>query len=202
MYWFFKILFDYIFAIILLFFLSPIFLICSIILFIDLKESIFFLQKRQGYKGKVFRIIKFKTMNNNLDENGNLRSDSERLTTIGSFIRKYSIDELPSLFNILLGQMSFVGPRPILAEYDKLYNIEQRKRFNVKPGITGWAQVNGRNAISWEEKFDLDIWYVNNRGFILDFKIILRTILKIFINDDVNSSMNNTMSKFKGNENN
>jgi lipopolysaccharide/colanic/teichoic acid biosynthesis glycosyltransferase len=141
-------------------------------------------------------------MNNNLDENGNLRSDSERLTTIGSFIRKYSIDELPSLFNILLGQMSFVGPRPILAEYDKLYNIEQRKRFNVKPGITGWAQVNGRNAISWEEKFDLDIWYVNNRGFILDFKIILRTILKIFINDDVNSSMNNTMSKFKGNENN
>ena len=202
MYWFSKILFDYLFAIILLFFLSPIFVICSIIFFIDLKENIFFLQKRQGYKGKVFRIIKFKTMNNSLDKNGNLKSDSERLTTTGAFARKYSIDELPGLFNILLGQMSFVGPRPILAEYDKLYNAEQRKRFLVKPGITGWAQVNGRNAISWEEKFKLDIWYIKNRSFIVDFKILLRTIFKVFDNKDINSNENDTMSKFEGNENN
>jgi lipopolysaccharide/colanic/teichoic acid biosynthesis glycosyltransferase len=141
-------------------------------------------------------------MNNSLDKNGNLKSDSERLTTIGAFARKYSIDELPALFNILLGQMSFVGPRPILAEYDKLYNAEQRKRFLVKPGITGWAQVNGRNAISWEEKFKLDIWYIKNRSFIVDFKILLKTIFKVFNNKDVNSSKNDTMSKFEGNENN
>ena len=200
MYWFSKILFDYLFATILLFFLSPIFVICSIIFFIDLKENIFFLQKRQGYKGKVFRIIKFKTMNNSLDKNGNLKSDIERLTTTGAFARKYSIDELPGLFNILLGQMSFVGPRPILAEYDKSYSAEQRKRFLVKPGITGWAQVNGRNAISWEEKFKLDIWYIENRSFILDFKILLRTIFKVFDNKDINSNENDTMSKFEGNE--
>lgn len=198
MYWFSKILFDYILAIILLFLLSPIFVICSIILFIDLKENIFFLQKRQGYKGKVFRIIKFKTMNNSLDKNGNLKPDSERLTKIGAFARKYSIDELPGLFNILLGQMSFVGPRPILAEYDKFYNKEQKKRFNVKPGITGWAQINGRNSISWDQKFKLDIWYVNNRSFSLDIFIILKTLFKVFNNKDVNSSNDITMDKFRG----
>ena len=198
MYWFSKILFDYILAIILLFLLSPIFVICSIILFIDLKENIFFLQKRQGYKVKVLIIIKFKTMNNSLDKNGNLKPDSERLTKIGAFARKYSIDELPGLFNILLGQMSFVGPRPILAEYDKFYNKEQKKRFNVKPGITGWAQINGRNSISWDQKFKLDIWYVNNRSFSLDIFIILKTLFKVFNNKDVNSSNDITMDKFRG----
>ena len=198
MYWFSKILFDYLFAIILLFFLSPIFVICSIIFFIDLKENIFFLQKRQGYKGKVFRIIKFKTMNNSLDKNGNLKSDRERLTITGAFARKYSIDELPSLFNILLGQMSFVGPRPILAEYDKLYSAEQRKRFLVKPGITGWAQVNGRNELSWEEKFKLDIWYIENRSFFLDLKILILTIPKVLSREGIAEEDSATMTIFKG----
>ncbi len=197
-----KTLFDYILAIILLFIFSPLALFISIFLFIDLKENIFFLQDRQGFKGKVFKIIKFKTMNNDIDESNNLKSDKERTTRFGKILRKYSLDELPSLINILLGQMSFVGPRPILAEYDKLYSVEQRKRFLVKPGITGWAQVNGRNTISWEEKFQFDIWYINNRSFIVDFKILLKTIFKVFNNKDVNSNKNNTMSKFEGNEDN
>jgi len=193
-----KIIFDYIFSLILLIILSPLFLFISIILIIKFRGNIFFFQERQGYKGKIFNIIKFKTMNDATDRAGNLKSDKERITKIGKLLRKYSIDELPTLVNILLGQMSFVGPRPILAEYDKLYTQDQRKRFLVKPGITGWAQVNGRNKISWEEKFNLDIWYIKNKGFLLDLKIIIMTIVKIFYNDDVSFDNETTMNKFKG----
>ena len=198
MYLLLKIIFDYIFSLILLIILSPLFLFISIILIIKFRGNIFFFQERQGYKGKIFNIIKFKTMNDATDRAGNLKSDKERITKIGKLLRKYSIDELPTLVNILLGQMSFVGPRPILAEYDKLYTQDQRKRFLVKPGITGWAQVNGRNKISWEEKFNLDIWYIKNKGFLLDLKIIIMTIVKIFYNDDVSFDNETTMNKFKG----
>jgi len=193
-----KIIFDYIFSLILLIILSPLFLFISIILIIEFGRNIFFFQERQGYKGKIFNIIKFKTMDDATDRAGNLKSDKERITKIGKLLRKYSIDELPTLVNILLGQMSFVGPRPILAEYDKFYTQDQRKRFLVKPGITGWAQVNGRNKISWEEKFNLDIWYIKNKGFLLDLKIIIMTIVKIFYNDDVSFDNETTMNKFKG----
>tara|TARA_Y100000590_G_scaffold233532_1_gene263075 strand:- start:429 stop:1040 length:612 start_codon:yes stop_codon:yes gene_type:complete len=195
-----KIIFDYIFSLILLIILIPLFLFISIILIIEFGRNIFFFQERQGYKGKIFNIIKFKTMNDATDQAGNLKSDKERITKIGKLLRKYSIDELPTLFNILLGQMSFVGPRPVLAEYDKFYTQDQRKRFLVKPGITGWAQVNGRNKISWEEKFNLDIWYIRNRGFLLDLKIIFMTIMKIFRNKDVDFDESVVDIKFQGSD--
>ena len=200
MYLLLKIIFDYIFSLILLIILSPLFLFISIILIIKFRGNIFFFQERQGYKGKIFNIIKFKTMNDATDRAGNLKSDKERITKIGKLLRKYSIDELPTLVNILLGQMSFVGPRPILAEYDKLYTQDQRKRFLVKPGITGWAQVNGRNKISWEEKFNLDIWYIRNRGFLLDLKIIFMTIMKVFGNKDVDFDESVVDIKFQGSD--
>ena len=198
-----KILFDFFSALALCIIFAPLIFIISIVIFFDIGKPIFFTQERTGKNGKAFWIIKFRTMNNNFDSNGKLSSDKSRISNSGKYLRKLSIDELPTLINILKGDMSFVGPRPILHEYytNNLYDNHQKQRFNVRTGITGWAQVNGRNKLSWEEKFDLDIWYVKNKSFYLDIKIILKTIIKILDNTDVNSSNNDTMKKFKGSNN-
>ena len=164
-------------------------------------SPILFRQKRPGYKEKIFGIYKFRTMTNEKDEFGNLLPDDKRLVGIGKFIRSTSLDELPQLFNVLKGEMSFVGPRPLLEEYLPLYNQKQKRRHDVKPGITGWAQVNGRNAISWEQKFDYDVWYVDNQSFLLDIKILWLTFLKVVKRSDISSSTSSTMEKFTGNKN-
>ena len=177
---------------------SPIFLLCVIFLFVSNRGKVFFIQERVGKNERIFRIIKFKTMNDSKDREGNLLSDDERLTVVGSFIRKLSLDELPQIINVLKGEMSLVGPRPLLIEYLPLYNAEQRKRHWVKPGITGWAQINGRNSISWAEKFKLDIWYVNNLSFGLDIKILCLTIFKVFSSVGISPVTSVTMEKFTG----
>ncbi len=156
--------------------------------------------KRPGKNGKLFKIIKFKTMNDKKDEQGNLLSDEERLTKIGTFVRKTSLDEIPQLLNVIKGDMSLIGPRPLLPQYLPLYNDEQRKRHNVRPGITGWAQINGRNAISWQQKFDYDVWYVENVSFILDVKILLLTVKKVFVSEGISQEGQATMEEFKGNK--
>ncbi len=163
------------------------------------KGSPFFFQIRPGLHGKLFKIVKFKTMSDEVDEQGVLLPDAERLTTIGLFIRKTSLDELPQLLNVVKGEMSLIGPRPLLPEYLPLYSEEQQKRHNVKPGITGWAQVNGRNAIGWKEKFAFDVWYVNNVCFQLDLKIVFLTIKKVLVKEGISSDSSVTMEKFKGN---
>ena len=178
--------------------ISPLLLFISIIILLSQGRPIFFKQIRPGYKGTPFSFYKFRTMSNEKNYSGLLLSDNERMTKIGSFLRKTSLDELPSIFNILKGDMNFVGPRPLLTEYLKLYNEEQKKRHDVKPGITGWAQINGRNSITWEQKFDYDIWYVENQSFLLDLKILFLTIFKVLKLDDINQSENITMEKFKG----
>jgi lipopolysaccharide/colanic/teichoic acid biosynthesis glycosyltransferase len=161
-------------------------------------NEIFFFQYRCGKDNKIFRLIKFKTMNSSRDSLGNLLPDSDRITPIGRFIRRTSIDELPQLFNVLKGDMSLVGPRPLLVEYLPLYNENQRRRHEVKPGITGWAQVNGRNSISWREKFKMDVWYIDNCSFCLDIKILWLTIQKIFKREDINQVGKETVEKFNG----
>ncbi len=176
----------------------PIILIVYFVLFWQNRGACFFIQKRPGKNGEVFKIVKFKTMNDKRDTEGNLLPDSERLTPIGKFIRKTSLDELPQLINVLKGDMSLVGPRPLLVEYLPLYNAEQRRRHEVKPGITGWAQVNGRNTISWEDKFKLDIWYVNHISFWLDMKILWLTIVKVFAREGISQQGQATMEEFKG----
>ncbi len=158
-----------------------------------------FIQKRPGYNERIFNVIKFKTMNDDRDEHGNLLPDERRLTTIGNLIRKTSMDELPQLVNVLKGDMSFVGPRPLLVEYLPLYSTAQRKRHSVKPGITGWAQVNGRNAILWQKRFEYDIWYVDHISFMLDMKILTMTILKVFKAEGISGEGSVTMKKFSGN---
>jgi undecaprenyl phosphate N,N'-diacetylbacillosamine 1-phosphate transferase len=178
---------------------SPIFIVTIISLWISNKGKPFFLQNRPGKHGKIFKIIKFKTMSDKRSTEGQLLSDSERLTTIGVFIRKTSIDEMPQLLNVIIGNMSLIGPRPLLPEYLPLYSKSQLKRHNVKPGITGWAQVNGRNAISWEQKFAFDVWYVDNISFLIDLKILCLTVKKILIKEGITSSTSVTMEKFKGN---
>ena len=160
----------------------------------------FFFQRRPGETGKIFKIIKFKTMNGSTDALGNLLPDSQRLTKVGSLVRKSSLDEIPQLLNVLKGDMSLVGPRPLLIEYLPLYNDNQKRRHEVKPGITGWAQVNGRNAISWEEKFKLDVWYVDNQSFWLDMKILWLTIRKVLVREGINQDGQATMEPFKGSE--
>ncbi len=159
----------------------------------------FFFQKRPGKNGKIFSIVKFKTMNDKTDEQGKLLSFEHRVTKIGLFIRKYSLDEIPQLLNVLAGHMSIVGPRPLLVQYLPLYSDFQRQRHNVRPGITGWAQVNGRNALSWGQKFEYDVWYVKNLSFVLDTKILLLTVKKVFLKEGVNSSSNVNMEPFMGN---
>jgi undecaprenyl phosphate N,N'-diacetylbacillosamine 1-phosphate transferase len=161
-------------------------------------KPVLFRQKRPGKDGKVFEIYKFRTMTDERDEKGALLPDEERLSGIGKLMRSTSLDELPQLFNVLKGDMSFVGPRPLLVEYLPLYNEREQKRHHVKPGITGWAQVNGRNAISWEEKFEYDVWYVEHRSFWLDMKILWLTFLKVVKRSDISSDRSITMGKFKG----
>ncbi|RLA83045.1 MAG: lipid carrier--UDP-N-acetylgalactosaminyltransferase, partial [Epsilonproteobacteria bacterium] len=167
-----KRLFDIVLAIFLISLFFPFYILVSLLIVMRMGTPILFTQSRPGYKEKIFTIYKFRTMSNEVDENGKLLEDEKRLVGVGKFIRSTSLDELPQLFNVLKGEMSFVGPRPLLVEYLKLYNDEQAKRHDVKPGITGWAQINGRNAISWEKKFEYDVWYVENQSFMLDMKII------------------------------
>ncbi len=179
--------------------LFPFFILVILFLAIANKGKVFFIQQRPGKYGYLFKVIKFKTMNDRKDGNGILLPDKYRLTTIGKFIRKTSLDEIPQLINVIKGDMSIVGPRPLLVEYLPLYNTFQSRRHDVKPGITGWAQVNGRNAISWEEKFNLDIWYVDNLSFYLDLKILILTIKKVFFSEGISGAGSATMEKFKGN---
>lgn len=176
-------------------------IICLYVLvFFLLGRPVFFAQVRPGIKGKPFRMYKFRSMTDERDSDGNLLPDSARLTKFGSLLRSSSLDELPGLWNVLKGDMSLVGPRPLLMEYLPLYNAEQFRRHEVKPGITGWAQVNGRNAISWSDKFKLDVWYVDNQSFWLDIKILLMTIKKVFIREGINAHGQATMEKFTGND--
>ena len=197
----FKSIFDKTLALFLIILFSPIYIVVSLLIFFKMGSPILFRQKRPGYKEKIFGIYKFRTMTNEKDEFGNLLPDDKRLVGIGKFIRSTSLDELPQLFNVLKGEMSFVGPRPLLVEYLPLYNQKQKKRHDVKPGITGWAQVNGRNAISWEQKFDYDVWYVDNQSFLLDIKILWLTFLKVVKRSDISSSTSSTMEKFTGSKN-
>jgi undecaprenyl phosphate N,N'-diacetylbacillosamine 1-phosphate transferase len=195
---FIKPLFDKIFALIALLLTSPFVLISMMLLMIANRGKIWFIQQRPGKAGKIFKVIKFKTMTDARDQQGNLLSDDHRLTAIGKLIRKTSLDELPQLVNVLKGDMSFVGPRPLLVEYLSFYSAEQAKRHDVTPGITGWAQVNGRNAISWEQKFKYDVWYVEHLSFWLDLKILFLTVLKVFKAEGINSASSVTMEKFRG----
>lgn len=194
----FKQLFDRLIATISFLLLSPIFLFVCLGLLIANRGAVFFLQKRPGRNNQIFHVIKFKTMNDRRNSRGELLSDAERLTKLGRFIRKTSLDEIPQLLNVIKGDMSLVGPRPLLVEYLPLYNKVQARRHEVKPGITGWAQVNGRNAISWEQKFEYDVWYVDNLSFILDIKILWMTVLKVFKSEGINAAGSATMEKFKG----
>lgn len=178
--------------------LSPLFLIITLLLAIANDGKPFFFQLRPGKNGKIFRIVKFKTMNDKKDADGKLLSDAERLTKIGAFVRKTSLDEIPQLINVVLCDMSLVGPRPLLTHYLHLYSDFQNRRHEVKPGITGWAQVNGRNAISWDQKFDYDVWYVDNISFTLDVKILLKTIIKVIKSDGINAADAATIEPFDG----
>lgn len=196
---FFKSFIDKILALLLLLFFSPIMLIVAILVYIWDGRPILFVQKRPGYKGKIFKIYKFRTMTSEKDENGNLLPDEMRLKGVGKIIRSLSLDELPQLLNVLKGDMSFVGPRPLLVEYLPLYNERQKKRHDVKPGITGLAQVMGRNALSWKEKFEYDVYYVENLSFWLDLKIIFLTIWKVLKREGVSQEGRATMEKFNGN---
>lgn len=196
--YFFKRLFDFLIAFFGLLLLSPIFIIVTIALYFANQGKPFFFQARPGKDERIFKIIKFKSMNDKKDAAGNLLPDAARLTKIGSLVRKTSLDEIPQLINVLKGEMSLIGPRPLLIEYLKLYNEEQKKRHNVRPGITGWAQVNGRNAISWTKKFEYDLWYVENISFLLDLKILFLTIKKVFVREGISQEGQATVEAFNG----
>lgn len=193
-----KRLLDLTFALILLLLTAPLFLIVYSLLKLELGRDVFFFQTRPGLDGVPFKIYKFRTMNNSKGPTGELLPDDQRLTKTGRILRKLSLDEIPQLYNVLKGELSLVGPRPLLMQYLELYNDHQSKRHNVKPGITGWAQVNGRNAISWEQKFDLDVWYVENWSLALDFKILWMTFFKVVKQDGVNTPDNKPMPFFTG----
>jgi lipopolysaccharide/colanic/teichoic acid biosynthesis glycosyltransferase len=179
-------------------FLSPVMLVIAFLVARTMGRPVLFSQTRPGIEGKPFKMYKFRTMTDACDENGNLLPDAERLTAFGKWLRSTSLDELPELFNVLKGDMSLVGPRPLLMEYLPLYTPEQFRRHEVKPGITGWAQVNGRNALSWEEKFELDVWYVDNQSLWLDIRILLLTIKKVFIREGISANGEATMPRFTG----
>lgn len=196
---FFKRVFDFVAALSGFVVLFPVFAVVTIFLYFCNDGKPFFFQTRPGKDQKLFRIVKFKTMNDRKDADGNLLSDAERLTTTGQFVRKTSLDEIPQLLNVIKGDMSLVGPRPLLPEYLPLYNSTQQRRHDVRPGITGWAQVNGRNAISWEEKFNYDVWYAENVSFPLDIKILFLTVKKVFVSEGISSDSSVTMEKFTGN---
>ena len=196
---FIKRIFEFTIALLALLILLPIFLTISILVLLKMGTPIFFIQSRPGINSKTFKMYKFRTMTNKCDKNGKLLEDKDRLSNFGSFLRSTSLDELPTLWNVLCGNMSLVGPRPLLIEYLPLYSKNQARRHDVRPGITGWAQVNGRNAISWNEKFELDTWYVENQSFALDMKIILLTLKKVIKRDGISHNNHVTMEKFKGN---
>ncbi|CAH6902549.1 Uncharacterized sugar transferase EpsL [Vibrio chagasii] len=193
-----KRMFDFVVSLLALFILTPVFFITSALIFIKIGRPVLFKQERPGKNGAVFSMLKFRTMNNNKDSTGKLLSDECRLTSFGTILRKTSLDELPGLWNVLKGDMSLVGPRPLLVQYLPLYNKEQARRHDVLPGITGWAQINGRNAISWEEKFALDVWYVDNRTFWLDIKILTLTVKKVFIKEGISAVGHVTIEPFTG----
>ncbi|WP_038335953.1 sugar transferase [Empedobacter falsenii] len=196
---FFKRIFDFFIALVGLILLLPIFIGVTIGLYFANQGKPFFFQARPGLNEKIFKIIKFKTMNDKKDVNGNLLPDSERLTPIGAFVRKTSLDEIPQLINVLKGDMAIIGPRPLLPQYLPLYDEVQKRRHEVRPGITGWAQVNGRNAISWAKKFELDVWYVDNISLILDFKIFFLTIKKVIVREGIAATGQATTEAFNGN---
>jgi len=197
---FFKRIFDFIAALIALLLIGWLIVVVAIWLhFANKGAGSFFLQPRPGKNGKIFKVIKFKTMTDEKDENGNLLPDEKRLTKVGKFVRSTSIDELPQLINVLKGDMSLIGPRPLLVQYLPLYNEFQARRHEVRPGITGWAQCHGRNAISWQKKFEYDVWYVDNLSFIVDLKVLFLTIKKVFKREGISQEGNATMESFKGN---
>lgn len=196
---FFKRILDFIAALVGFILLSPVFLVVMIGLFFANQGKPFFYQTRPGKNEHLFHIIKFKTMNDKKDDQGALLPDSDRLTKIGAFVRKTSLDEIPQLLNVIKGDMSLIGPRPLLVHYLPLYNDFQKKRHTIKPGITGWAQVNGRNAISWQQKFEYDVWYVTHCNFILDVKILFLTLKKVFVSEGISQEGQATMEVFKGN---
>ncbi|MFT3682745.1 MAG: sugar transferase [Ferruginibacter sp.] len=195
----FKRLFDLCFALLAFLILLPFIVVIILLLFLANRGKVFFTQERPGRNEKIFRVIKFKTMNDRRDTEGKLLPDKKRLTTTGRIIRSLSLDELPQLLNVVKGDMSLIGPRPLLPKYLFLYNDFQKRRHEVRPGITGWAQVNGRNAISWGEKFEYDVWYVDHMSLLLDIKIIWLTIKKVIIREGINENGNTTMSPFTGN---
>jgi undecaprenyl phosphate N,N'-diacetylbacillosamine 1-phosphate transferase len=196
---FLKPLLDVLLSVLALVVLSPLFILCIILLFFANSGKPFFLQRRPGKNEKIFTVIKFKTMNDKKDAQGNLLPDEQRLTAIGKFIRKTSLDEMPQLINVVKGDMSLIGPRPLLVEYLPLYNEFEKRRHEVKPGITGWAQVNGRNAISWKQKFEYDIWYIDHLSFIVDIKILFLSVVKILQAKGISSEGFATMERFTGN---
>jgi len=195
-----KRVFDLLVAFFVLIVLFPIILLVAFSIRLKLGSPIFFYQQRPGLNGDLFQMVKFRTMLDISDVDGNLLSDSARLTSFGKFLRSTSLDELPELWNVLKGDMSLVGPRPLLIEYLPLYNKQQAQRHDIKPGVTGWAQVNGRNAISWEQKFELDIWYVKNHNMLLDLKILWMTIFKVFKRAGISQDNEVTMNKFRGSD--
>lgn len=194
-----KRVFDFTLSLIALVILSIVIVVTALFIRLKIGSPVLFKQRRPGLNGEPFYVYKFRTMTDDRDAEGELLPDEVRLTSFGKVIRKLSLDELPQLWNVLKGEMSFVGPRPLLMEYLPLYNERQAKRHEVRPGITGWAQVNGRNAISWEEKFELDIWYVENRSLLLDIKILFLTVLKVFKSEGISQEGQATMAKFEGN---
>ena len=194
-----KRLFDFVASFFGLVLLSPIIVVVALLVRNKLGAPIFFRQSRPGLNGKVFHMMKFRSMLDAADKDGNILPDDQRLTSFGKKLRSLSLDELPGLWSVLKGDMSLVGPRPLLVEYLPLYSPEQARRHNVRPGITGWAQINGRNAISWEDKFKLDVWYVDNQSFWLDIKILLLTVKKVFVREGISAEGEVTMSKFTGN---
>ncbi|HCC94231.1 MAG TPA: lipid carrier--UDP-N-acetylgalactosaminyltransferase [Flavobacteriaceae bacterium] len=195
---FFKRLFDFIIALVALILLLPIFIVVMIGLYVANQGKPFFFQARPGLNEKIFKIIKFKTMNDKKDAKGNLLSDAERLTPIGAFVRKTSLDEIPQLINVLKGDMAIIGPRPLLPQYLPLYNQTQKRRHEVRPGITGWAQVNGRNAISWTRKFELDVWYVDHLSLTTDVKVFFSTFKKVFKSEGISADGHVTIEPFNG----
>lgn len=197
---FFKRLIDFFAALFGLVLLSPILIAVTVWLYFVNNGKPFFFQQRPGKDGKIFRIVKFKTMNDKKDAAGNLLPDEDRITPVGAFVRKTSLDEITQLFNVLKGDMSLIGPRPLLVQYLPLYSAHQSRRHEVRPGITGWAQVNGRNAISWTQKFDYDVWYVDNISFALDMKILYLTVLKVLRKEGVSSEGQATTEAFTGNK--
>jgi lipopolysaccharide/colanic/teichoic acid biosynthesis glycosyltransferase len=192
---------DRVMAACLLLLFSPILIVVAIVLLVRMGTPITFTQARPGKDGRIFTVYKFRTMTSDCDANGNLLSDEERLIPLGQFLRKASLDELPQLWNVLIGDMSFVGPRPLLVKYLELYNADQARRHDVRPGITGWAQVNGRNALSWDQKFGFDLWYVDNWSLWLDFKILLLTVKKVFWQEGISQTADIVaMPEFLGND--